>query len=237
VKDVIDVTVSQVRLFAIDCLPFNELRVPVNARKIQETFKFGNVQIDPFGIQVSFANGIFECRGKSISVLSLSFEQRKIFIQIRGRSPAADAFYSAISKILQSVGKDSKVTKYEPLLKAEETNCISTLEIDFEDLIASSLWKLIQTDIKEKFRTPYGNPKSIAFKNVSFEVKYELLDPRLSEYEVALSNKLFTIEPRAGTPLSEKRFFTSSPTDSETHLAILEEIEKVVAKSQRTKRQ
>ena len=233
-KNIVDITVTQARLFPTDCLPFSQLRVPENAKIVQQAFKFGAVQTDPFGLQISFANGIFDYRGKSINVLSLIFEQRKISIQIRGRSPAADSFYFAVAKLLQSIGNEANADKFEPLLKAEETACVATLDIDFSDLVAPPLWAFIQGDAKRRLQTTYGNPRSISFKNLSFEVKYEI-KPELADYDVALASKPITIEPRVSTPLNQRRFFTSSPTDSETHLAILERIEKGIAKSRSKK--
>lgn len=231
-KNIVDITVVQTRLFPPDVVPFSELRVPSNAAVVREAFKFGTLQIDPFGLQIIFANGIFQQRGKSANVLSLVIEQRKITIQIRARSATADAFYAAVAKVLKTMSGLPAATKIEPTLKAEDTTCVASLDIDFGDLIAEPLWRLIQKDVKEKLRTDYGTPNAITFKNLSFEIKYET-EPQLSEQDVSLSNKLLTIEPRLGAPLSERRFFTASPTDSETHLAILEAIEKEAAKARK----
>lgn len=228
-KNIVELTVTQVRIYPLDCLPFADLRVPTNAVKLKESFKFGAVQPDPFGTQLAFSNGIFLHRNKSFNVLSMTFEARKLTVQFRGHSAAADAFYSAVVKILNSIGDRSTPSNFEPLLKVEDTTCVATLDVDFSDLVAASFWRFIQTEGKQKLAANYGKPKSIAFKSLSFEIRYEPTDPRLEEYDVALSNKLLTIEPRVGTPLSERRFFASSPTDSETHISILEGLESAVA--------
>jgi hypothetical protein len=229
-RDIVDLAVTQVRVYPTDSLPFAELRRPDSTKRLKETFRFENIQLDPLNVQLTFTNGTFEHRGKSIHVLSLTVEQRRVVIQLRGRSPMADAFYSAFASLLQTLAGRSKSSKaLEPLLKVEETSCVAVLDIDFDDLIALPLLRFLQTEGVSKLRTKYGAPKSINFKSLSFEVRYASA-PQLEEHDVTLSNKLITIEPRLATPLREKCFYTTSPTDSETHISILETLEKEVAK-------
>lgn len=227
-NDIVDLTVAQIRIYPLDCLPFADLRVPTNNTRIKDSFKFGAVQSDPFGNQVIFSNGLFQYRNKSFSILSLAVQARVIVIQCRAHSVVADAFYSALTKVLNSISERSAASKFDPLVKAEETTCIATLDMDFSDLIAPAFWRFIQSDAKQRLATAYAKPKSISFKNLSFEIKYES-DPRLEEYDVAISDKLLTIEPRHGMPQSKRRFFTSSPTDSETHIAVLQALEAEIA--------
>ncbi len=229
-KDIVDITVTQVRVYPTDSLPFADLRRADKVKTLKERFHFESVQIDPLGLQMTLNNGTFEHRGKSLHIVSLTVEQRRVLIQVRGRSPMADAVYSAFSSILANIAGRPKSNKFEPLLKAEETACVVTLDIDFDDLIAPPLLRFIQTEGKAKLRTEFGSPKSVTFKNLSFEVRYAPASPQLEEHDVALSNKLITIQPRLATPLRERRFYTSSPADSETHLTMLEALEKEVAK-------
>jgi hypothetical protein len=74
--------------------------------------------------------------------------------------------------------------------------------------------------------TDHGIPKSIAFKSLSFEISYEPTSPVLEEHDVSLARKLLMIGPRAGTRLRERRFYTASPTDAETHLELLMSLER-----------
>lgn len=228
-KNIADLTVTQVRIYPLDCVPFAELRVPTNATKVKDCFAFGAVQSDPFGAQLIFSSGLFNHRGKSFNILSMIFESRKITIQLRGPSTVADALYSAVTKVLGSIMSRVGDPKFDPLLKVEETACVATLNLDFKDFVSRSLWRFVQNEGKESLGTKYGRPKSVAFKNLSFEIRYEPVNPQLEEYDVVLANKFLTIEPRVGTPQSERRFFTSSPTDSETHISILEGLEAAVA--------
>ena len=60
----------------------------------------------------------------------------------------------------------------------------------------------------------------------SARISYDLLDSGLREVGVRLVDKTLTIEPRIRTRLEERRYYTLSPTDSETHLELLREFEK-----------
>jgi hypothetical protein len=230
-KDIVDLTVTQIRIYPVDALPFADLRLTPRVKAIQEAFHFANVQPDLLGGQLIFSSGTFEGRGKSVNILSLTIDPRRIQIQARARSAAVDAFYNSLIKVLEPTIKEPNAGGIVPLVKAEETSCVAILDIDFDQLIAPALIAFLQGDGKSKLRTQYGEPRSIAFKNLSFEIKYAPASPTLEEHDVVVINKMLTIEPRQSTPLRERRFFTLSPTDSETHVSILEALEKVVAKS------
>jgi hypothetical protein len=236
-KEIVDLTVGQVRVFPTDTLPFADLRAPSSTKAIKDTFHFENVFADPIGAQITFNNGTFESKGKVVNILAFAIEQRRIQLQVRGHSAMADAFYSAVWDALPTAVKHAKRQGPQPLVKVEETTCVATLDIDFEELIAPQLLRFIMTEAKERLGTDFGVPKSIALKGLSFEVKYSAKDPSLEEHDVVLSNKLLTIEPRLATPMRERRFYTSSPTDSETHLALLQRLEKEVSASESKKQQ
>src|SRR5712692_2746999 len=194
-RDIVDLTVTQVRIYQTDVLPFSEIRLTTNVKTIKEAFQFENVQSDLLGVQLTFTNGVFENHSKPVHILTLSFDQRRSQLQVRGTSSQADAFYAAVTKLLESLLKRTRVTLGEPLLKAEDTACVAALDIDFEDLIAPPLLRFVLGEVKTKLKTPYGTPKSITFKNLSFEIRYTP-NPSLEEHEVNLNNKLLTIEPR-----------------------------------------
>lgn len=229
-KDIVDLTVTQIRIYPVDALPFADLRLTPSIKAIKEAFHFANVQPDLLGGQLIFNSGTIESRGKIVNILNLTIDPRRIQIQARARSAAVDTFYNSLTKVLESATKQAHAGPIQPLVKAEETSCVAILDIDFDQLIAPALVSFLQGEGKSKLRTEYGEPRSIAFKSLSFEIKYAPASPTIEEHDVVLMNKMLTIEPRQSTPLRERRFFTLSPTDSETHLSILQALEKVVAK-------
>jgi hypothetical protein len=234
-KDVVDMRVTQVRLYPTDLLPFFDIRVPSNLKALKEVFGFETVNLDPGGVSFVCQNGAVKVDEQVIPVVSLTVEPRRISLGIRGSSKMADAVYGEFQKLLFSFAGGSKKQDYPPLVKAEDTSCVATLSIDFEDLIASALMKYLHSDVKSALETKSAVPKSVVFKNLTFEIRYAPTDPQLEEHEITMSNKTLVIEPRAATPRKERRFFTSSPVDSDTHLSILRGLEKALTKSNSTR--
>jgi len=233
-KNIDDMRVSQARLYPTDSLPHMDI-IRLNAKSLKEAFAFESVNTDPFGLSIIFQNGSVKVDHSVAQVMSVVFEPRKITIGVRGVSKVADKVCDGIHKLLRSFDTRTEKQEYQPLVKVEDTSCVCTLAIDFDELIASSFAKYMQGEVAAKLRTVFSVPKSIAFKNLTFEVRYEATDTRLEEHEITLANKSIVIEPRASTPLQERRFFVSSPTDSETHLSILRGLEAAI-KSGRQKR-
>ena len=156
-------------------------------------------------------------------------------IQIQGRSVEASAAADSFSAELKKLAPDpNKENLLQPILINDETACVATLEINFSDLFAPPLKALVEGEAKRMLSDKYVSAKSISFKNLSFEVRYESADSSLEEHEVGVVSKALTIEPRLGASLKERRFFVSSPTDSETHLALMGILESEISKSRRT---
>lgn len=234
-KDVADITVTQVRVYEPDNLPFQTLRLPSNLRSFAKSYRFSGVAIDPLGLQLTLANGMVEVEARAIHVLNLILEPRRMVIQIQGRSVEASAAADSFSAELKKLAPDpNKENLLQPILINDETACVATLEINFSDLFAPPLKALVEGEAKRMLSDKYVSAKSISFKNLSFEVRYESADSSLEEHEVGVVSKALTIEPRLGASLKERRFFVSSPTDSETHLALMGILESEISKSRRT---
>ncbi|MBZ5503791.1 MAG: hypothetical protein LAN59_16410, partial [Acidobacteriia bacterium] len=170
-RDLVDLTVTQIRIFPADTIPLSDLRLSQCIKVVKEAFQFSTVQPDFLGVQLGFTNGAFENAGKTFNILSLIIDPRRIQIQARAGSPIIDAFYSSLMKVLEST-KQVTMGGIRPLVKAEETTCVATLDIEFEELLAPSLAAFLVGEGKAKLRAEYGEVKSIAFKSLSFEIKY-----------------------------------------------------------------
>jgi hypothetical protein len=236
-KDVADIIVTQVRVYEPDNLPFQALRLPSNLRAFARSYSFSGAAVDPLGLQLTLANGMVEIGKRAIHVLNLILEPRRMVLQIQGRTSDANAAAESFSAELAKLVPDPKREKLlQPILVNDETACVATLDIDFSDLFASPLAKLVEGEAKRMLSDRYVSAKSISFKNLSFEVRYDPADSSLEEHEVGVVSKALTIEPRLGASLQERRFFVSSPTDSETHLALMGILESEISKSRGTNR-
>lgn len=232
-KDIAELSVTQSRLYSADSFPFAHICFQVNAQVIRDAFKFEQAQFD--GTTLTFQSGTVEHQGRSVLISSLTIEERKLQIKILGRSAAADAVYAALVPVLQSLDTGGITTNYNPILKTEETTCVATLDIDFDSLVSPGISRFIRTKAMDALHTDFATPTSIGLRRLSFEVRYELADPHLRDHSITVANKVFRIEPRIGTPWQERRFFTLSPTDSETHFALLKTLEKELSENQKRK--
>jgi hypothetical protein len=231
-KDVADIVVTQVRVYEPDNLPFQSLRLPSNLRAFAKIYSFSGAGIDPLGLQLTLSNGMVEREKRAIHVLNLILEPRRMVLQIQGRSSDARAAADSFSDELRKLAPDPRKEKLlHPILVNDETACVATLDIDFSDLFATPLTTLVEGEAKRMLSDKFVSAKSISFKNLSFEVRYEPADSNLEEHEVGVVSKALTIEPRLGASLKDRRFFVSSPTDSETHLALMGLLESEISKS------
>ena len=233
-KGISELSVAQVRIYPADSLPFAYLRLEANLKAVKEEFQFEKVKSDE--AEVVFQNGVFESDGTSTLVSGISVEERKIIIKVHGDSSAGDAVCALLMKLLRAFDRRRNPSDYQPVLVTQETACVASLDIGFSELISQQLVEFLQAYVREKLCTEFATPISIDLRQLRFGVRYEPKDPSLGEQGVTLSNKDLTIEPRAGTTRRERRFFTSSPTDSRTHLRILEALEKELSATRPRKR-
>jgi hypothetical protein len=227
-----DLRVAQIRIYRPDELPFHELRARSDA--IKEFFHFQTVQAEPLGNTVAFSNAIFEDDGQRIVIEVLSIEPRRIIIRAVGHSKHATAFHAGLLNAMDAIRPKGKSEPVVPLFETEESSCVATLEFDFEELLAPQLRELLSSEsISSLLGTRFVKSHAVRFKSLSFSAKFSLADPALEEHAITLGEKSLTIEPRAGTPLSERRFFTASPTDSDTHMSLVEMLEREIVSSRR----
>jgi len=222
-REILQLSVSQVRLFAPDVLPFDAARVRPNAESIRAAFDFQGAATDE-NVLV-FENGLIKHDSDSSPITKLVIERRKIQLTVADHSQVADAANEALNRILQSIDTRQKPPIYNSLTNAEETSCIAVLDFEFGDLISPNLKAFLDSWVVDRLRTERSSVASIGLRRLSFEVRYEPIDDTLSEYEITFAHKLLTIEPRVGTPWQQRCYFTVSPTDSVTHLALLRELE------------
>jgi len=222
-KDVTELTVSQVRIFPSDCLPFTYLALESNAKVVKDALQFDRFQTS--AVPIIFENGSFEQGGRTVLVSSLTVEPRRTILKVLGNSEEASAAHALFENALRRFDPRGSDSSYDRIVLTEETSCVATLDVSYDELFSSSLSRFLGTVARERLTTEYASPTQIGLKRLSFEVRYEPSDASIRDHDVMISQKLITIEPRAGTPLKERRFFSSTPADSSTHLALLEALE------------
>jgi hypothetical protein len=229
-NDITELNVTQVRIYAPDKLPFFELNIAANLEAIKTKFAFRFMQQEPPGNEIVFSGGILRDQEGVTIIHRLSIDPRRITLQVKGGSSNADSVQGALWETLESFVA-SKSLSDNPLTKSEETACVATLAVDVGHFMPANLHKYLDAKGRDLFANKNAKVRAIELNTLSLTIKYEPTDSTLIDRAIALPAKQLVLQPRFGTLSEEKRFFTSSPTGSETHFALLEGIEQALSKS------
>jgi len=171
--------------------------------------------------------GEIEHEGKTYLIESVTIERQRLILSVVGTSAVAETSYETVRKALVTADPEGPFSRTEPYLKVEETSCVATLDVSFRQLFTPPLLKFLEKTVRSRLSTKLASLQVVPSK-FSVRVSYDLLDSGLREVGVRLTDKTLTIEPRVRTRLEERRYYTLSPTGSETHLALLREFEKAL---------
>lgn len=229
-KDITDLKVTQVRLYPIDSVPLRALAIEKNITPFKSILRFKSATLGDEKtelISFTFLNGEYEYQGEVHLVERLIIEPLRLSLSVFGTSSVADALYEEVRTILVAAEPNGSFGSAEPYLKVEETSCVATLDVNFRKLFAAPLLQFLDKTVQRRTSTELAS-SSVQPMTFSARISYELLNSGLKKAGVQLLDKLLTIEPRIRTTLEEQRYYTFSPTDSETHLKVLREFEKAL---------
>lgn len=231
-KDIVDLRVTQIRLYPIDVLPLSTLAIAKNLDPFRERLRFKTASAtgEKPELAFHFVNGEIEHGGEVYLVERLAIEPQRLTFSLVGPSIVGEAFYEEVRKALEAADPTGVFGKSEPYIKSEETSCVATLDVHFRKLFSPSLLQFLEKTVHPKVSRSVAKTEVIPF-NFAARISYELLDPELTKIGIRLSERKLIIEPRIRTHLDERRYFTQSPTDSKTHLALLRSFEKVFGAS------
>ena len=60
------------------------------------------------------------------------------------------------------------------------------------------------------------------------EITYQIKNEALVKNKISMNPKQLTIAPRPGAPLDERKYIISSPFNSDTHIRLIEELNKAI---------
>jgi len=171
------------------------------------------------------ANGTFDVdTEKTLIVGKLDISERKIHFTISSTLEESEKFYRVV---LDSIGRATQ-TPVSPeadiLVSTIQTSCVVTLDCSFEAFFSPRFISFLQGRAQQFLSISMADVNVRPFK-FSADVSYAVKDESLHKHKIMISNKLLVIEPRVNTPSEEKRFFTSSPCDPETHFTLLRALE------------
>lgn len=240
-KEITDLAVMELRLFPYDVIPLRSLITASHLKTFTSPFVFKEVEIgedENHNIQaVKMQKGEFKCRERICPVESLIIEKNRIILKTQSDNEIADQFYRAISKSLIEIDPNGRFKGSNYLVKSYQTVCVVTLDLDYMNIFSGETSRFIKSDALKACSTPVKHVAKVRIfpQSLTFSVNYEVTDKALLDAGVAISPKPLTIEPRMGTSLNERRFYTSSPTDSKTHLDLISTFENLFKKKRAQK--
>ncbi len=229
-KEISELKLKQYRIFAADTLPFVALNTEIGQSLLTKLFSFRSSGKDPQTADWFFEGGTLSKDNDRIIVIeTLQLNERRIVIEIVGNTADADYVYSAVKKALSHslFGEGDRWKQAEPVVLTHETSCVVTLDFDWSSLLAPGLSKLseiMRAAASHEFA--FAKTRGLSLR---FRVAFTPLDERVTQHGVVLTDKLFVIEPRQDTPPTDRRYFTASPTETETHIKLLSQLEQMLA--------
>ena len=226
-----ELMVNQIRVFPVDVVPLGIITTKSCIEKIRDNLSIGEVVP---GLPIGGANSIIFIKGaikatKRLVVISkIEIETRRIILEVAGTSKEANKVYDLLLSAIASISDDIDFdTLRSPLLLVETSRCIAALDFDVEALFNESFTKLLNGKIKKAATNNVAEGQVRPIAAIS-EITYQIKDENLVKHRITMNPKQFTIAPRAGSPLEERRYVISSPFDTDTHLKLIQSLNKAI---------
>lgn len=232
-KEITDLTVTQIRVFAVDVVPLSKINTKSCIEKIRGDLSVSQIESPPFveGIApIIFLRGEIKEGNRIIVINRIAVEHRRIILEVVGTSKETDHVYDVLLSSIASVTDIDSGRLRVPLLIAETTQCVATLGFHFESLFNKSFIELLNSRVKKEATSKIAKG-SVRPLVAEVEISYQIKDETLIENRISMSPKKFIVAPRPGAPLEARRYSLSSPFDSDTHLKLVRDLEKAIIKT------
>lgn len=113
---------------------------------------------------------------------------------------------------------------------AETTQCVATLDFVFSALFNDAFIEFLNEKVEQKACNNLAKA-SVRPLATAAEITYEITEKALIDNKISMNPKQFNIAPRPGAPLDAKKYVISSPFDSDTHLKLIAELNRAIART------
>ncbi len=233
-KNIVDLVVNQIRIFPVDIVPLGLINTKSCVEKIKDTLSISEVVVLPpiegKGIIV-FLKGELKENNELVVINKVEVEPRRIIIEVAGTSKAGNKVYELFMSSLAALTNIDLSSLQSPLLLAETTRCVVTLDFTFEELFNRSFVEFLNKKVNKEATTDAAEGSVRPLAAIA-EISYRVKDEELVNNKISMDPKQLTIAPRPGAPLDERKYIISSPFNSDTHVKLIEELNKaMVSKS------
>lgn len=217
---------TQVRLFPSDLIPVLKVSIPEFGKKIQSLFDFQAVEpVERQGsvTGIAFNGGIY--KPDSVLIETVAIEARRIVVKVQGKSQIAMSVFEVVSKQIEEVNGGFPLKE---ILCTHETGSSVVLDFPFERILSGQFVNFLQKSAVKHTKNQWSE-NLILPVNLKFSVRYKITDDTLVKSNITLASKELTIEPRVESSPDERLYWIASPTDTETHFKLIEELEKALS--------
>jgi len=222
--------VNQIRIFPVDTIPFGLINTKSCVEKIKDTLSISEVGVLP-PIEgkniIIFNRGEIKENNELVVINRIEVDPRRIIIEVVGTSKAGNKVYELFMSSLAALTNIDLGSLQSPLLFAETTRCVATLDFTFEELFNHSFTEFLNKRV-EKEATNDAAEGSVRPLAAITEISYRVKDKALVNNKISMNPKQLIIAPRPGAPLDERKYVISSPFNSDTHIKLIEELNKAI---------
>jgi hypothetical protein len=223
--EILQVTTILRCLFAPDSIPWAQMTIASNLKKLQARYKMpalGNFPVpDPSGtqtLQIVGMNGEFSVQSSLWPVQQLVVGENLVQVQIGAETATADAFLGDIKQFFSELETSRKIDMSE-YTRTYQTAAVAKLNIPFDAMFSEKMLRYLRENVPAKIKQEDAAP-TIQLAHLSWQVKY-----KSEAMDFFYLPKVLTIEPRQGSKISDNLYYTQSPTNSDTHKKLLDEFE------------
>jgi hypothetical protein len=228
VKEVRLLETTQIRLFPPDVIPLMKIPIPQNGKKIQSLFDFQVLEpIEDQGIfsGISFNGGTL--KGDPSAIIDfVRIEGRRIAVKVHGTSDLATSVFDAVANELQELNNGQQIRE---IVCTHETATSVVLSFPFDRVLSNEFVSFLNKSANNYTKNQWAE-NLILPASLKFAVRYRVTDDALIKSNITLSPKALTIEPRAQSSPEEKLYWVVSPTDTDTHFKLIEDLERALSK-------
>jgi hypothetical protein len=178
------------------------------------------MQVETDVNQFRLVAGMGELEGKPVQQLII--DSISITLGVVGDSSDLRKAYEVLCRFLAEIDPKKRMDRPNLYTTTYQTQSTVQLSIPHERLVAPELMKFLKSQ-KDLLRPNASSSADIHLSNLSFQVKFKSSSDIFSYVP-----KMFTIEPRAGADVKENMYFVLTPTDSDTHQKMVQELEKTM---------
>ncbi|WP_441228076.1 hypothetical protein AB7813_08980 [Tardiphaga sp. 20_F10_N6_6] len=166
-----------------------------------------------------FENGLFEWGGQLISIADFTAYNDGIVVSSSTTEGALAFLDDLLSFLRENFGFRDFISKVQKTF-------VSQVVVEFDRPLSAvfPIFTKITAMIAEQTTETYGVPAKMDFARIDFEIDR-------NTHHLRYLVPRFLIERRPGTPFSQERYFCGAPMHTARHLALLEEIERMIPAS------